>query len=339
MSPLRHATVLSVLVVGAAAQAAPDEVVTIFDSARIEFDPDQDDDGRTLVTSVELPALPADQRDARRITATVTVRSVPTGSGAQKRPGDVWARPGSFSVVALDAEGAEIDVELIRFTTGYGRGATFTQDVTALAPLLAGARDLTLSISTYRKPAWEVSARLVFSDDGVGYRRPAFAAPLFAETAVTADNPRLTATIVIPPGLTRPRVRILTTGHSTDGGPENEFITCTHVLAVDGHGIVSWRPWSERGADLREANPWAGRRTIDGREVWTSDFDRSGWQPGLVVEPLLVPVPELTPGRHEITLEVLGIRPGDQDHAHGFWRISGVVLADKPWPHVAGEGR
>ena len=74
---------------------------------------------------------------------------------------------------------------------------------------------------------------------------------------------------------------------------------------------------------------------IDGREVWTSDFDRSGWQPGLVVEPLLVPVPELTPGRHEITLEVLGIRPGDRDHAHGYWRISGVVLADEPWPAPA----
>ena len=339
MSLLHHATVLSVLAVGAASGtasgAAPDEVVHIFESARIEFDQDQDDDRRVLETSVELPAVPADQRDARRITATVTVRSVPTGSGTRRRPGDVWARPGSLSVVALDAEGAPVNVELIRFATGYGRGATYTQDVTALAPLLGGRRTLILTISTYRKPAWEVSARLVFSDEGVGYRRPAFAAPLFAEIAVTADNPRLAATVVIPPGLTRPRIRILSTGHSTDGGPENEFITCTHVLGVDGHRIVSWRPWSERGADGRAANPWAGRRTIDGREVWSSDFDRSGWQPGLVVEPLLVPVPELTPGRHEITLEVLGIRPGDRDHAHGYWRISGVVLADEPWPAPA----
>ena len=332
MSRTHRATVLSILIAGAASLATPDEVVQIFESARIEFDPELGDDGRVLGTSVELPAVPGDQRDARRITATVTVRSVPTGSGPQERPGDEWTRPGSLSVVALDADGTPIDVELIRFATGYGRGATYTQDVTALAPLLAGQRALRLTISTYRKPAWVVSARLVFSDSGVGYRRPAFAAPLFAETAVTADNPRLAATIVIPPGLTRPRVRILSTGHSTDGGPENEFITCTHVLSVDGHEIVSWRPWSERGALLRAVNPWAGRRTIDGREVWSSDLDRSGWQPGLVVEPLIVPVPELTPGRHEITLEVLGIRPSDRDHAHGYWRISGVVLADEPWP-------
>lgn len=334
----------TLVVLSAAPPAAAQDttVVRVFDGAAVRFEEDLrepvprddfivSDQGRTLARTVPLPAAPADQRDAARIVATVTVRPVfadPDG----RRPGDEWTRMGSLAVMSTDDAGMPIEVELMRFTTGFGQGGSYTHDVTALAPLLSGPRELRLTLSTYRNPAWEVSVRLAYGRDGVGYRRPALAEPLFYEPALTADAAMLTATVEIPPGLARPRVRLLSTGHSTDGGPENEFITCTHVLRVDGREIVSWRPWSEQGGGLREKNPWAGRRTIDGRDVWSSDLDRSGWQPGLVVQPLLVPVPELTPGRHEISLEVVGIRPAGEEHAHGYWRISGVVLADEPWP-------
>ena len=286
--------------------------------------------GRTLARTVRLPVAPADQRNAQRIVATVTVR--PIFGKPKRRPADEWTRVGSLTVVTGPDK---TEVELVRFTTGFGQGGEYSQDVTALAPLLSGRCELRLTLTTYRKPAWEVSVRLTYVRKSAGYRRPALVQPLFYEQALTADEPVLSARITIPPGLARPRVRLLSTGHSTDGGAENEFITCTHVLRVDGREIVSWRPWSEAGGGQRHANPWAGRRTIDGRVVWSSDLDRSGWQPGLVVEPLLVPVPELTPGPHEITLEVQGIRPEGQDHAHGYWRISGVVLADEPWPAEA----
>ncbi len=332
MSRLRHATGLLILLAATASAPADDVAVQIFSGDRIEFDQERPQDGRVIETTVELPPAPADQRDARRITATVTVRPVLKGEASQRRPGDEWTRVGSLEVVVDGADGAPTTVELVRFTTGYGQGGTFTQDVTALAPLLGGSRTLRLTIGTNRKPAWEVSASLLYTAGGVGYRRPVFVAPLFFERALTADNSRLEATVVIPPGLARPRVRLISTGHSTDGGPANEFVTCTHLLAVDGREVVSWRPWSEAGGGLRETNPWAGRRTIDGRQVWSSDLDRSGWQPGLVVEPLLVPVPELTPGRHEVTLEVLGVRPQDRDHAHGYWIVSAVIVADEPWP-------
>ena len=348
---LLPALAILIAVPEAASQTTADTtVIRVFDAAAIAFDPALEaptprgehvvlDQGRTLARTVQLPAAPADQRDARRIVATVTVRPVLTEPGGG-RPGDEWTRIGCLTVVISDDDAPEegpdlhnaTEVELMRFTTGFGQGAVYSQDVTALGPLLAGRRELRVTLSTYRNPGWEVSVRLEYGRDGVGYRRPALAEPLFYDTALTADSPLLRASIVIPPGLARPRVRLLSTGHSTDGGPENEFITCTHVLRIDGRRIISWRPWSELGGGLRDVNPWAGRRTIDGREIWSSDLDRTGWQPGLVVEPLLVPVPELTPGRHEITLEVLGIRPEGMDHAHGYWRISGVLLADEPWP-------
>ena len=63
---------------------------------------------------------------------------------------------------------------------------------------------------------------------------------------------------------------------------------------------------------------------------------RPGWHPGTTVEPLIIPVPELTPGRHTIELAIQGIRPCGPDGGHGYWRTSVVVVADEPWPTPQG---
>ncbi len=79
--------------------------------------------------------------------------------------------------------------------------------------------------------------------------------------------------------------------------------------------------------------PWAGRNTTKGRELWSSDLDRSGWHPGLVVEPVVIPVPELGPGSHTIELQIKDIRPKKtDDDDHGYWVVSAVVAADDPRP-------
>ncbi len=326
--------------------AAADAIVRVFVSAAVEFDQDLSDPtpadgysirsaGQVIERTIELPTAPARQRDAQRITATVRVRPVLTETKSGRMPGDVWSRVGSVSVVVggdASTEGRSTEVELMRFATGFGGRGTFTQDVTPFAPLLYGEQTVRLFISTYTRPAWDVDLVFTYRADDAGYRRPVYVGPLFNETAVTADEPSLAAVVDIPEGLARPRVRVLSTGHSTDGGPENEFVTCTHVLRIDGREIARWRPWSEDGARLREHNPWSGRQTIDGREVRSSDLDRSGWNPGSLVEPLLLPAPELTPGSHRVELEILGIRPEGREHAHGYWRVSGSVVADEPWP-------
>jgi hypothetical protein len=143
--------------------------------------------------------------------------------------------------------------------------------------------------------------------------------------------------VVVPAGLARPRLHILATGHATDGAGGDEFISRTHVLRIDGVEVARWRPWSEDGGGLREANPTSGRTDIDGRSLWASDLDRSGWHPGRLVEPLRIPVPELTTGAHRIELEILNIRPKDQS-GYGYWRISAIAVADEPWPNDVGPG-
>jgi hypothetical protein len=93
-----------------------------------------------------------------------------------------------------------------------------------------------------------------------------------------------------------------------------------------------FRPWREVGGTLRPLNPTSGRVRIKGRQLWSSDLDRAGWHPGLVVEPIVIPLPELTPGEHTIEYSVLNIRPEDEAGELGYWRISAILVADEPWP-------
>ena len=106
--------------------------------------------------------------------------------------------------------------------TGFGGRADYEQDVTALAPLLYGRQTLQPQLGGYgERPGRNIGAPLTRAGHGVGSRRPGFAVPLFDDQHITADDPSLRATVVVPRGLARPRLRIITTGHSTDGMAEN----------------------------------------------------------------------------------------------------------------------
>ncbi|MHC4990890.1 MAG: peptide-N-glycosidase F-related protein [Planctomycetota bacterium] len=300
--------------------------------------------GQVIERTVDLPRRPR-PLDTRRIVARLEVEPVRTGRPGQRRPNDPWNRLGTVTVIVppTRANGVSAEVELMRFVTGYGSPGIFEQDVTEFAPVLAGRRTLRIFLSSFSaEPGWRVSLTLRYLTEGVGYRRPFTVLPLFRNEHFTADpdetSARLRATVIVPPDIGLPRLRVTSTGHSSDGSGANEFVSATHVLRVDGVEVARWRPWAEGGGLLRARNAWAGRTVIQGREIWSSDLDRSGWLPGLVVEPLMIPLPELTPGRHRIELEIQGIRPREgPDGEHGFWSISAVVVADEPWEELGEE--
>ena len=343
----------------AAQDAAEPETVTVFEAVAVDYDETWLDPferegvtvlwkGQIVQKTVKLPPAVANQRDARRIVAAVHVEPVLTEVAGRLRPGDPWTRIASLSVVLGDpaplprpegenedeegAKGGGVDVELLRFITGFGGEGTFEQDVTPLAPLLAGEATFRMFISTYMKPGWKVTVTLTYQKEGVGFRRPVFAEPIAHETEVTAETSLIAKKVTIPEGLAQPRLRIISTGHASDGQMGDEFVTRSHVLRVDGEEVARFRPWREEGGPLRPGSPTSGRIVLDGRSLWSSDLDRSGWHPGARVEPLVVPVPELTPGEHEIELEILEIRPLDERGGFGYWRLSAMVVADEPWP-------
>lgn len=304
--------------------------------------------GQAIQRVIELPPTPADQRDARCIVARLIVEPVTREIDSKTAPGDPWTRLGSVSLILPEREkpkpkaspGATPDnrqIELMRFVTGFGGRAEYTADLTALAPLLQGRITLRVFISTYLNPAWKVTLTLTNTSEGVGQRRPAWAVGLLFDESVTSGASKLTASVNVPKGLEQPRLLITSTGHATDGAGGDEFVTRTHILRIDGIEVARWRPWAENGGPMRDSSPASGRQNIDGRELWSSDLDRSGWHPGKFVEPLRVPAPELTPGPHTIELEIVGIRPPDAKDPtghHGYWRTSVIAVADEPWPDV-----
>jgi len=385
MHMMRNRLLLTVLVTmanQALAQPPADETFIVLDQVAISWDLEEyerldrkDDPGRVegdlqffsagqvVQAKVNLPAAPANQRDARRIVISLDIEPVIIEEDGVLRPGDPWNRLGSVNLVLPDAktkavrtpvamqprkEGAppEIigpnkppgqEIELMRFITGFGAGGTFQQDVTALAPLLAGPVTLRVAISTFRSPAWKVTLKVALTVDGAGYRRPVWAASLFQEDAVVTEHHRLATTITVPKGLERPRLIICSTGHATDGSGGDEFISRTHILRIDGKEVARWRPWAEDGGPRRAENPMSGRENRDGRELWSSEHDRSGWIPGRIVWRLRLPVPELTPGAHRVELEIADIRPLDEK-GRGYWRTSAIAVADEPWPGNDGGG-
>lgn len=287
--------------------------------------------GQVIERRLSLPTAPANQRDAVRILAVVEIEPVITTENERPRIADPWTRLGLVSVI-LGPPGAEnpVIVELMRFITPFGGAARFEQDITSYAPVLSGETTLRLHVSTWFSPAWKATLRLEYRPGEAGYRRPKLVLPLIGEARITAGDSRRAATIDIPQaGIALPRLHILTSGH----GGAQEFLTADHVVRVDGQEIIRFRPWREDGGTLHEANPTSHRAMLDGRELWSSDIDRAGWIPGSIVHPVRVPLPELTPGRHTIEIEVVGIPGWDVDTAeHGYWILSAAVVVDEPWP-------
>lgn len=359
-------------------QAVPDVIVPIFGGEVIQYDDSIAEgaqrgghrvfkSGQQIEATVDLPAAPGNQRDAKRILATLIIEPIVVNESSKLRPGDPWTRVGTLTALAPPASGAKalnaqkgrsdapnperaaqnsdvpasstepVEIELMRVITSFGGSATYTQDLTALAPILSGKATLRLFIGTHMKPGWNITLTLTYTTEGAGYRRPIWAHQLFRQDRVTAQNNTIQVSLDVPPGLARPRLQILSTGHASDGAGGDEFITRTHILRIDGREVARWRPWTEEGGALRPGNPMSGRDVIDGRELWSSDLDRSGWSPGLAVQPLRFSAPELIPGHHTIELEIVDIRPKDAK-GFGYWRESAIAVADEPWP-VEDQGK
>src|SRR5438552_13088335 len=87
-----------------------DSSITIFKDVPLESDPDVSEgatrhgmilrhQGQVVETTVDLPPPPKDQRDARRIVATLIIKPVMSGPADKPRPGDRYTRVASVRIV------------------------------------------------------------------------------------------------------------------------------------------------------------------------------------------------------------------------------------------------
>ncbi len=313
-------------------------VVTVFDSAGIHFSPDSadvyrtagnvpGDNGRTISTSVALPALAVPVQ----IKGHLRIHPVPKN---ERDVFDRWDRAGN---VRLLREGRP-DIEVAKFITSYGGYTEHEVDLSHLAPLLTGDCDFTAFVDTWVSPAF-------FIDFEIEYRlRPEVYGPvedpiwgesvfyLESYNAKEYGESGLTTEIEIPAGMDRVILSYLVSGHCSDGRGADEFISKDNVIAVDNTVVYRFRPWRDDCRKFREVNPYCARWT-DG--YWSSDFSRTNWCPGDVVTPIDIDLSDhLMPGGHTVKLVIEDVRPADADGNHGYWRVSAYVTGWARRPFV-----
>jgi len=312
----------TLFVFGCGEEVAPpaSRTISLYDDVTVHFTPEDPelydspfasarDNGRIMATYREMP----ENIGPAKITAVLRVHPIRKDI---RNVIDRWDRAGHVSLI----KPGMAPIEILKFMTAYGGDIDHEVDVTHLAPLLTGHCEFELFIDTWVTPAWTVDVELVITPRAQA-NAPAWVEGLwFPEGGLTAEVPSVTTTVSVPDHTRRTSLYVMMSGHCTDGRDADEFVTKDNVVLVDGVEVVRWRPWRDDCGEFRAVNPYCAR-WADGS--WSSDYSRSNWCPGDVVEPEVFEL-ELAPGEHEITYLVEDIRPED-DSGKGYWRLSGSL--------------
>lgn len=124
---------------------------------------------------------------------------------------------------------------------------------------------------------------------------------------------------------------VLTTGHGGHAGGD-EFTEQQHHLLLDGDTLLTWTPWRTDCGAFRRFNPtsgfWPSTYVVRGdtleERVASSDLSRSNWCPGDQVDPLRLPLGDLSAGTHTLHIAIPGAQPWT-DSTFNFWNIAATL--------------
>jgi hypothetical protein len=89
-----------------------------------------------------------------------------------------------------------------------------------------------------------------------------------------------------------------------------------HTVLVDGKEVFKLVPWRTDCGTFRENNPASGN-FLNGMS--SSDYSRSNWCPGMVVNPYEIRLDGLGPGKHNFKII---IECGD----NSYWNVTGTLI-------------
>lgn len=313
-----------------------DQSKVAFAGAVIHFTPDDPfrydssdvhatDKGRVMTGWVKLPELWSPSEVLRlpsKITAHLTIRPIPKND---LEVHDKWDRAGNIRLVLRDMT----EIELIKFVTAYGGVTEYTVNLTHLATVLHGGRTIRAFIDTWVSPGWTIDLTFDYEweTEGPGQPTADWVSGLIYEPGFnhqTEEEGGLRVQVSVPGDLNRVMLYYYVSGHCTDGRGADEFESKDNVITVDGVVVHRYRPWRDNCRDFRAINPYC-RRWSDGS--WSCDYDRSGWCPGDIVEPLVLDLTDhLTPGSHDINLQIDDVRSKDDEGHFGYWRVSAYLV-------------
>ena len=142
------------------------------------------------------------------------------------------------------------------------------------------------------------------------------------EYATMFDQDSLTITFTVPENVTNLKLRYITTGHGGwDGG--DEFNPKENEIFVDGKKVYGFIPWRTDCGTYRLTNPASGN-------FWngtsSSDYSRSGWCPGTATNPIDIPIPSLSAGKHTMKIAIKQGAP--EGSSFSSWNISGILIGE-----------
>jgi hypothetical protein len=137
-------------------------------------------------------------------------------------------------------------------------------------------------------------------------------------------NDSLQVRIFVPDSIKNMQLRYISTGHGGWGGGD-EFNQKMNTIFIDGKKVYAYIPWRTDCATYRLSNPSSGNF---GNGLSSSDLSRSGWCPGTTTNPVFIPLENLTPGWHTLTVTIpQGEREGTSFSA---WNVSGCLIGELP---------
>jgi Peptide-N-glycosidase F, C terminal len=303
--------------------------ITVFDKNIIHFNPDSsakyntddiiaEDKGRIISTNVILPAF----ESPLKITAHLEIHPIPKDYASVYDP---WDRAGHIKLVR---EGMA-DIEIVKFITSYGGFTEYDVDISYLSAILYGDCNFKGFIDTWSSPGWKVNFSLKYEPTKIDIN-PDWVDGLLFEQAYTKKDfgeDGIEIEVLVPDSMQTVKLYYFVSGHCTDGTDADEFIGKDNIIYVDEIPVYRYQPWRDDCRQFRAINPYT-RRWSEG--VWSSDFSRSGWCPGDVVDPLVLDLLDhLKPGRHKVKYIIEDVRPENEKGDHGYWRISSFVVGWK----------
>lgn len=260
------------------------------------------DNGRIIHRTINLP----ERTTSRKITATLRIKSA----------GDPWDRFGSVFIVRDD----EPNIEVVKFMTGFGTGrqdvelhqtvnkwANYSEwevDISMLDIILQGEVTIGAMIDTWVNPGWELSLSINFEEDET-LINPFVIIPVFNTTGQYAGyeffrDTGLESEFTLPEKFREAVLVVYVSGH---GGTYlgDEFHPKHNVIYLDGAEKFRFIPWRSDCGQFREFNPTSAKWEGD---IWSSDLSRSGWCPGDIVQPNLISLFGINPGKHSISYNI-----------------------------------
>ena len=248
-------------------------------------------------------------------------------------------------IIATDTY--DTPVELLRFATPFGVGGYNThkvpgqvwadsviyhQDVTHLAPLLEGEVWLGAYIGNWTEKAHKLSLTLKYHPGG-GRKGDRIVIPAFNSLNIMEqggqgypdflDNDSLRVTVDVPENIKGAQLVYLTTGHGGWGGGD-EFNQKENTIYLNGQKVFNFIPWREDCASYRRRNPASGNFS---NGLSSSDLSRSNWCPGMVTNPVYIPLGDLPKGKHTLAVTIPQGKP--EGSSFSYWCLSGVIVGEQ----------